>query len=47
MVKNREPQVSELDKLKLMAVVLHDGIGKEIHMTQPVQFVAANLVPVA
>jgi len=42
-VKKRESQIGELDKLKLKAVVLYDRIGKEVHMTQPVGFVAANL----
>ena len=46
-MKNREPQVSELDKFKLKVVALHHGIGKEVYMTQSVQFVAADLVPVA
>jgi len=45
-VKKHESQVDERDKLKLKAVVLHDGIGKEIHMTQPVWFVAEDLVTV-
>ena len=39
-VKKRESQIGELDKFKLKAVVLHDGIGKEVHVTQPVQFAA-------
>ena len=46
-MKKCEPQVSELDKLKLKAVVLHDSIGKEVHITQPVQFVATDLITVA
>ena len=46
-MKKLESQVSELDKLKLKAVILHDGIGKEVHMTQPVQFTAEDLVTVA
>ena len=46
-VKDREAQVSDRDKLKLKAVVLYDGIGKEVHMTQPVRFVAVDLVIVA
>jgi len=29
-VKKHESQIGELDKLKLKAVVLHDGISKEI-----------------
>ena len=27
-------QVDERDKLKLKVVVLHDGIGKDVHLTQ-------------
>ena len=46
-VKMHKPQVSELDKLKLNVIVLHDGIDKEVHMTQPVGFVAADSVSVA
>jgi len=46
-VKKYEFQVVERDKLKLKAVVFHDGIGKEVRMTQPVQFVAEDLVIVA
>jgi len=42
-VKKRGSQISELDQLKLKIVILHDGIGKEIHLTQPVEFVAAEL----
>ena len=44
-MKKREPQIGELDKLKFD--VLHDGIGKEIHITQPVGFVATDSVSVA
>ena len=44
-VKNHESQIGNCDKLKV--VVLHDGIGKEVHMTQPVWFAAKDLVPVA
>ena len=36
-VKKHESQVGERDKLKLKTIVLHDGIGKEVHMTQPVR----------
>jgi len=46
-VKKYEFQVGERDKLKLKVVVLHDGIGKEVHMTQPVQFAVEDLVTVA
>jgi len=35
-VKKHESQVGERDKLKLKAIVLHDGISKKVHMTQPV-----------
>jgi len=42
-VKKRESQIGELHKLKLKVVILHDGIGKEVHMTQPVVFVASDL----
>jgi len=46
-VKKHESQVGGRDKLKLKAIVLHDGIGKKVHMTQPVRFAADDLVPVA
>jgi len=46
-VKNHESQVGECDKLKLKAIVLHDDIGKEVHMTQPVRFAAEDSVTVA
>jgi len=46
-VKKREYKIGELDKLKLKAVVLHDGIGKEVHMSQPVRFIAIDSIPVA
>ena len=42
-VKKRESQIGELDKLKLKVIVLHDDIGKEIHMTQPVRFLLLEL----
>jgi len=45
-VKKREFQVGELDQLKLKTVVLHDDRDKEIHMTQPAGFVAADLVSI-
>jgi len=45
-VKKHESKVSERDKLKLKAIVLHDSIGKEVHMTQPVRFADENLVTV-
>ena len=44
-MKKYETQVDEGDKIKLKVVLLHDGIGKEVHMTQPVQFAAEDLVP--
>ena len=44
-VKKCEPQIAELDKLKVVA--LHNSIGKEVHMTQSVRFVAADSVSVA
>ena len=43
-MKKHESQVGECDKLKLKAIVLHDSIGKEIHMTQPVRFANEGLV---
>ena len=46
-VKKHESQVGEHDKLKLKAVVLHDSICKEIHMTQSDRFAAEDLVTVA
>jgi len=46
-VKKHESQVGERDKLKLKAVILHDGIGKEVHMTQLIQFTTEDLVIVA
>jgi len=42
-MKKHESQVGDDDKLKLKAVVLHDG-SKEVHMTQPVWFAAENSV---
>ena len=38
-VKKHEPQACDHDKLKLKAVVLHDG-SEEVHMTQPDRFTA-------
>jgi len=43
-VKKCRSQVSELDQLKLKIVILHDNRDEEIHMTQLVRFVAADLV---
>ena len=45
-VKKHESQVGERVKLKLKAVILHDGIRKEVHMTQPIWFAAEDLVTV-
>ena len=42
-MKKRESQIGELDKLNLKVVILHDGIGKEVHIIQPIGFIAANL----
>ena len=46
-VKKHESQVSEHDKLKLKAIVLHNDIGKEVHMIQRVRLAAEDLVIVA
>ena len=46
LMKKHESQVGKRDKLKLK-VILHDGIGKEVHMTQLVRFAAEDLVTVA
>ena len=43
-MKKRGSQIGELIKLKLKVVVLYHGTSKEIHMIQPVGFVAADLV---
>ena len=32
-VKKHESQVGEHDKLKLKAIILHDGISMEVHIT--------------
>ena len=40
-VKKHESQVCDHDKLKLKAVVLHDG-SKKVHMTQPDRFAAED-----
>ena len=39
-------QIGELDKLNLKAITLHGGISKEVHMTQPVGFIVADLVSI-
>jgi len=43
-VKKHESQIAEIDNLKLKVVILHDSIGKKVHITQPVGFVAADFV---
>ena len=40
-VKKYESHVCDRDKLKLKAVVLHDG-SEEVHMTQPDRFAAED-----
>ena len=47
MGEKREFQIIELDKVKLKAVVLLGGFGKDVHMTQPVGFIAASSISVA
>ena len=42
-VKRYESQACDRDKLKLKAVVLHDG-SKEVHMTQSDRFAAKDSV---
>jgi len=42
-VKKHESQACDRDKLKLNAVVLHDG-SDEIHMTQLDRFAAENSI---
>ena len=39
-------QVGELDQLKLKTIDLHGDCDDEIHMTRPVEFVAADLISV-
>jgi len=46
-MKKHESQVGERDKLKLKVIVLHDDIGKELHMTQSVRCAAKDLDTVA
>ena len=43
-VKKCGSQVGELDQLKLKTIIFHDDHDDDIHMTQPVEFVAANLI---
>jgi len=45
-VKKHESQADELGQLKLKIVILHDDRDDEIHMTQPVGFIAADLISV-
>ena len=40
-VKKHESQACDRDKLKLKAIVLHDG-REEVHMSQPDRFAAAD-----
>ena len=42
-VKKHESQACDRDKIKLKAVVLHDG-SEEVHMTQPDRFAATDSV---
>ena len=42
-VKNHESQVCDHDKLKVKAVVLHDG-NEKVQMTQPDRFAAVDSV---
>jgi len=42
-VKKHESQAYDRNKLKLKAIVVHDG-SKEIHMTQPGRFTAEDSV---
>jgi len=41
LVKKHESQACDRDKLKLKAIVLHDG-REEVHMTQPDRFAATD-----
>jgi len=43
LVKKDEYQACDRDKLKLKAIVLHDG-SKEVYMTQPVRFAVEDFV---
>ena len=45
-MKKRGSQIDKLDQLKLKIVILYDGIIKKIYMTEPIGFVAANLISV-
>ena len=44
--EERESQVGKLDKLKLKTIVLHGYRDEEVHMTQSVGFVAAELISI-
>ena len=46
-VKKRDSQIGEIDKLNLKLIALHDDINKVVLMTQPVEFVATDLVLVS
>ena len=43
-MQKRESQIGELDKVKLMVIVLYDDIDNEVQITQLVQFIAADSV---
>ena len=45
-MKKRESQIGKLDQLKLKTVVLYGNQDGEVHMTQPVGFVAAKSIAV-
>ena len=45
-MKKHESQVGELDQLKLKIVVFHDDHDEEIHMSQPIGFIATDLISV-
>jgi len=46
-VKKLESQIDKLEKLKLKVIVLHDSIGKEVHMTQVVEFITVDSISVS
>ena len=46
-MKKHISQVGKRDKLKLKVIILHDGIDKEVHMTQPARFATEDLVKIA
>jgi len=43
-VKKHESQADELSQLKLKTIILQDDRDDETHTTQPVGFIAADLV---